>query len=90
MRGQEVTSPEPERREFDLTAGEWTEVTSPGPERREFDLTVYGEWTEIGETWRGKARAMPGTGEGAGTKAWVTEDGMVDADGPITVDYYEA
>lgn len=48
-------------------------------------------WVELEGTKYGKARVMPSPGsKEAGKKCWLTDDGMVDADGPVTVDYYEA
>lgn len=50
---------------------------------------IPGEWVELTGTWKGPARVMAANDSDA-AQCWVTESGMVDADGPVTVDYYEA
>lgn len=56
---------------------------------RSYDL-IAGEWVEIGETYWGKARAMPvRDGIPAATKLTVDEAGHPDANGPTTIQYYE-
>jgi hypothetical protein len=65
-------------------------IGQDGPERTEYALTA-GEWTEVPGTTYGLAWVMPSpSAEQPATKAWVGESGLVDADGPATVDYVEA
>lgn len=60
------------------------------PQRTEYALTA-GEWTEVPGTMYGLAKVMPvDSAERPATKAWVGESGLVDSDGPATVDYVEA